>query len=275
MDGDGGSAGRAEATDGDDLYGYVDEEGELEAAQRDVKRIKEIYIFPFGCVVFWNFNERTERQILHEFERFSSTGAPMPINRLEMDVADFGFDDDDADISLTTVRDVMDRLTVSHVWSRSVKLQVFEERVDACIEKTKRLPITMAKGADWYLSQTEMNQLIGYLLLEKRALNLDMQVGMHDTPDFIYVNGYDHLEERYWRVADQLDLAKRANVLNQRLDILKDLTHLIKREMEFSALKRLELVVACLILFQIIVYLVWQIMLKDLFHVIDGGPISM
>lgn len=119
-----------------------------------------------------------------------------------------------------------------------------------------------------------MNKIIGYLLLEKRALNLDMDVGTGDTPDFIFFEA-PALESLYWQHADVLELRKRADVLNQRLDILRDLTKLIKGEMEFESLKYLELVVCGLVLFQLIVFLLWQLLLKDLLHLIEGEDLAL
>lgn len=178
-------------------------------------------------------------------------------------------------LSICGFSDKWERLTIGHAWARSVKVQVFEERVDACITQTKHLPRTMAIGQKWSLSKAEMNKIIGYLLLEKRALNLDLDVGTGDTPDFIFFEA-PSLEKLFWQHADFLELRKRADVLNQRLDILRDLTKLIKGEMEFESLKLLELVVCGLVLFQLIVFLFWQIFLKDILRLPLGhGDVSL
>ena len=94
------------------------------------------------------------------------------------------------------------------------------------------------------------------------------------NPDFIFFEA-PALEQLYWQHADLLELRKRANVLNQRLDILRDLTRLIKGEMEFDSLKRLELVVCALVLFQLIVFLLWEMLLKDILHLVSGEDVSL
>jgi uncharacterized Rmd1/YagE family protein len=149
-----------------------------------IKRMKEAYFFPFGSVVFFNFSLRSELQILHWL---SCAGHliqkwPAPINAWEVDSAEIGTVlDDEAVVQLVT-SDMWERLTIAHTWARSVKVQVFEERVDACITQTKHLPRTMAAGLRPTLSSADLNRIIGYLLLEKRALNLDLDVGTLDTP---------------------------------------------------------------------------------------------
>jgi uncharacterized Rmd1/YagE family protein len=236
-----------------------------------IRGIREAYFFPFGSVVFFNFSQSNELKILHwlSVEGYLKQGWPAPINAWESDSAELGsINDEDATVQLVT-SDVWERLTIAHVWSRSVKVQVFEERVYACITETKHLPRTMAAGRKWTISGMDLNRIIGYLMLEKCQLNLDMDVGTNDTPDFIFFEA-PALEQLYWQHADLLEIRKRANVLNQRLDILHNLTNLIKSEMEFGSLKRLELVVCGLVLFQLIVFLLWQMLLKDILHLVSG-----
>ncbi len=274
-------------TDEDDDVASLSSQGRsataAEAAAADqvvssdrIKRMKEAYFFPFGSVVFFNFSLRSELQILHWLSCANHLIQkwPAPINAWEVDSAEIGTVlDDEAVVQLVT-SDMWERLTIAHTWARSVKVQVFEERVDACITQTKHLPRTMAAGLRPTLSSADLNRIIGYLLLEKRALNLDLDVGTLDTPDFIFFEA-PALEQLYWQHADLLELRKRANVLNQRLDILRDLTRLIKGEMEFDSLKRLELVVCALVLFQLIVFLLWEMLLKDILHLVSGEDVSL
>lgn len=96
-----------------------------------------------------------------------------------------------------------------------------------------------------------------------------MDVADLASPDFIFFEA-PALESLYWKHNDLLEIRKRASVLNQRLQILHDLTNLIRSEREFESLKRLELVVCALVLFQIIVFLLWQMLLKDILHLVSG-----
>jgi hypothetical protein len=45
--------------------------------------------------------------------------------------------------------------------------------------------------------------------------------------------------------------------------------------MEFDSLKRLELVVCALVLFQLIVFLLWEMLLKDILHLVSGEDVSL
>lgn len=60
-------------------------------------------------------------------------------------------------------------------------------------------------------------------------------------------------------------------MLNQRLDILRDLSQLIKSEMEFDSLKRLEWVVVGLIVFQLVVFVFYGMLIKDILGLMNPG----
>lgn len=65
--------------------------------------------------------------------------------------------DFEPDCIVAFVSDMWERLTIGHAWARSVKVQVFEERVEACITQTKHLPRTMALGQKWCVVHVEMH----------------------------------------------------------------------------------------------------------------------
>ena len=155
-------------------------------------------------------------------------------------------------------------MLTAHCWSRSVKLQLFEFRVSECIENAAKV-----------LTMKDLNQLLGYLHLETQALNVSLDVGVGDTPDFIYYDAPE-LEEEYWALGRLLELNKRSKLLNQRLDLLKKNSHSGKSDLEYSDLKRLEWIVIWLILFQLVLYVVWEILVKNIFHLLsDTSPLSL
>lgn len=54
--------------------------------------------------------------------------------------------------------------------AQSSKLDVFEERVEETIQKTKHIPLELAETGSINYSQKDISKLIGRLFIEVRAL---------------------------------------------------------------------------------------------------------
>ena len=74
----------------------------------------------------------------------------------------------------------------------------------------------------------------------------------------------------YGAFCKYLDLPNRINILNKRLDILRELLNVLETQLDNSHSTKLELIVIALIIVEVVLQ-VLEIALNDLFHVGSGG----
>lgn len=89
------------------------------------------------------------------------------------------------------------------------------------------------------------------------------QLPKSPTPLFLPPNSYGAF-------CKYLDLPNRINILNKRLDILRELLNVLETQLDNSHSTKLELIVIALIIVEVVLQ-VLEIALNDLFHVGGGG----
>lgn len=208
----------------------------------------DIFIFHFGCVVFWGFEESEELDFLKYLKGFEINPLPSP----EFD--EFSYT---TGSSLRMSRDEvslpfpssMNKLAVSYAIAQSVKLTIFESRIRTTIEETKKMPQEMVRKGKIVLSRSKIAKAIGQLFLERNSINLHTDI--LDTPEIFWE--YPESEPPYRMIANYLDLTPRVNVLNQRLNIVKELLEMLVNELNHRHSSRLEWIIIALIFIEIII----------------------
>jgi len=142
-------------------------------------------------------------------------------------------------------------LTVSHGFAQSVKLGAFENTISSSFEKTRHIPVNLATKGKIPLSRKEIRKKMGALFLDRSSINLHTDV--LDTPEFFWE--HPELEPVYLDVANELDIETRGQVLNQRLDVLRELFEMLGNELNHQHSSRLEWIIIWLILIEVIVTL--------------------
>jgi uncharacterized Rmd1/YagE family protein len=224
--------------------------------------VKEIFIFEFGAVVFWGFSSGEEKEFLNLIRQFVSKG-PIP------EAESIANEDDMAFITtpiieapaLAIANDVLtlpedtnakQRLALSFAIGQSTVLAVFESRVEAKVADYKYIPETLAQSGKIKLPSGKIGTMIGEIFVIRHDLNLHTDI--LDTPDFFWE------EEKYapdykimWRY---LEMSGRVEVLNKRLDMLKELLDVLQQQMENAHASKLEWIVIWLILIEVIIEVV-------------------
>ncbi len=226
---------------------------------KDEKGVKrDIFYFIYGVVVFWGFTDEEEKQQLTILKRFEKE----PLPRAEIDEFSFSYGDkmkiEDDEIVLQK-KDPLTKLSISYAIGQSVKLTVFEEVILRTIEHSKQIPKNLAIRGKIPLSRKETSQKMGELFLERNYINLHSEI--LDTPEFFW--SHADLEPFYRRVAHYLDVNKRVDLLNRRLNLLHELFEILSNEINHQQSSRLEWTIIILILIEIVLAL-----LRDLFHLI-------
>ena len=154
-------------------------------------KFAEMFIFSYGVVVFWNFTERQEKDVLADLT-FSSTldpktnmSAPLalatnPLAEEDFETEDFHFEYN-SEISrprvyndMITLRsgDHMIKLAISHAIAQSTKLSFFEENMAAQMEEAKDVPRRLAYTGQLGLKREEVVKILGGLFKSRVEVNL-------------------------------------------------------------------------------------------------------
>lgn len=157
----------------------------------DAYRFAEMFIFSYGVVVFWNFTERQEKDVLADFA-FATIVDPAthvvspvslttnPLDEEDFETEEFHFEYNN-EISrprvyndMITLRsgDHMIKLAISHAIAQSTKLSFFEETMAAQMEAAKDVPGRLAKTGELGLKREEVIKLLGGLFKSRVEVNL-------------------------------------------------------------------------------------------------------
>jgi uncharacterized Rmd1/YagE family protein len=231
----------------------------IHSQPKDEKGIKkDIYYLPYGVVVFWGFSEEEEKSALSSMKKFEKE----PLARPEVDEFSFSYGDklkiEDDEIVLHK-KDSLTKLAISCAIGQSVKLTVFEETVTRTIEHSKQIPKDLAIRGKIPLSRRETSRKMGELFLERNYINLHTEI--LDTPEFFWE--HSELEPFYRRVFYYLDVGKRVEILNRRLNLMHELYEILGNEINHQQSSRLEMTIIILIVIEVVLAL-----LRDLFHLI-------
>eukprot|EP01069_Polyplicarium_translucidae_P012598 Polyplicarium_translucidae@DN5377_c0_g1_i1.p1 len=242
----------------------------------DVLRINEVYsdvlfcdafaakrlcfIFKFGSIIGWDFtlNERTAMR--SSLRRYLVD--PLPPTRVEEDDMNYIRADRRA-IKQDTIHlvtdEIFERLAYSYAFAQSAKLSFFETEVDNTIDRTRKIPESLARTGTIEEKRPEISRRIGELFTSRFYINLHTDI--LDTPDIFWE--FDEFSDHYSACRSFLEIPKRVDILNQRLDIIKDLYDMLNSELSIQHGHRLEWIVIWLICIEVVIEIVWNIILKD------------
>ncbi|CEG45045.1 Uncharacterized conserved protein [Plasmopara halstedii] len=220
---------------------------------------KDAFYFATGCAVFWGLTRAEEQAHLVALGAFSVG----PVKQVEVEDMDYTYGDaslicNDA-ITLRSNR-ASEKLAISFAMAQSSKLDVFEERVEETIRATKHVPQNLAATGSIQYSQSDISKLIGRLFIERSDVNLNSD--MLDEPDFFWED--DEYEPLYKKVMKYLSVDNRVQILNTRLDILRELLDVLSQQLAHQHDTKLEMIVIWLIVAEVAVQVVWNILIKDI-----------
>lgn len=217
---------------------------------------KEIYVFNFGAVVFWGYPRGEEAAMLAEIRKFIVKGEldSMEFNRCEDDMA---FVVSPTETSITIANDVIScpgdvdiksRLAVSFAIAQSAVLALFEGRIDGKVQEYKYIPENLAMSGRVKLPQKKLGNMIGDVLAIRHDVNLNTEI--MSTPDFFWRE--DDAVVIYRMTMKYLEMENRTEVLNTRLNMLKDLLVVLQQQSESVLAVQLEWIVIWLIVVSIV-----------------------
>jgi uncharacterized Rmd1/YagE family protein len=146
----------------------------------------EMFVFSYGVVVFWNFTERQEKDILADLT-FSSSGTGTQISLATLPLAEEDFETEEFHFEYSTEisrprvyndmitlrsRDHMIKLAISHGIAQSTKLCFFEEAMSKEMTEAKDVPRRLAMTGKLGMKRDEVFRILGRLFKSRVEVNL-------------------------------------------------------------------------------------------------------
>ena len=150
----------------------------------DATTFGEMFVFSYGVVVFWNFTERQEKDILADIT-FSEHETGISLVSRPQDEEDFEMEELHFEYSplierprvfndMITLRsgDHMIKLAMSHAIAQSTKLSFFEERMSQTMLDAQHAPKHLALTGQLGLTRKQVLMILGRLFQSRVDVNL-------------------------------------------------------------------------------------------------------
>ncbi|PSR87165.1 hypothetical protein BD289DRAFT_242504 [Coniella lustricola] len=229
----------------------------------DAKNFAEMFVFAYGVVVFWNFTERQEKDILGdlnfaESERGGSLVVrPFEPNDYETEEFHFEYSADlkhprifNDMITLLPRSDHMVKLGISHAVAQSTKLCSFEERMSETMQEALPVPKTMATTGNLNMGRDEIVKILGRLFKSRVDINLSSNI--LPVPNFFW-ESEPTLHPLYMAIRDYLEIDPRIKVLNERCRVFLDLAEILSDTVADAKMSVITWIVIILIVISIVV----------------------
>lgn len=244
------------------LANFFKRKGYFTRLSRDVlqvsnlKRPGDIFFFNHGCMVAWGFKKSFEEKLLANIKDFSI----QPLSMIEVDHFSYHYGEEFSidtherlrlDIITLDSDDPQIKLAISYGLAQSVKLEAFEEAIQDAVRKNNNLPEEIAMYGVISLSRRAIFKRIGEIFLARSSINLSSEY--LDVPEFFWRN--PSLESFYITTMKFLDIPSRVQALNQKLDVLQELLHILNGQVQHRHSSLLESIIILLIAVEIIISL--------------------
>ncbi|KAH8679956.1 hypothetical protein BGZ60DRAFT_401014 [Tricladium varicosporioides] len=228
----------------------------------DASTFAEMFVFSYGVVVFWNFTDRQEKDILADLT-FSEHETGITLVSQPLDEDDFETEELHFEYSplverprvfndMITLRsgDHMIKLAMSHAIAQSTKLSFFEERMSQTMLDAQHVPKHLALTGKLGMSRTEIVKILGRLFKSRVDVNLSSNI--LDNPNFFW-DSEPTLYPLYTAVREYLEITARTKVLNERCRVFLDLAEILSDSVADTKMSTITWIIIVLIVVSIAV----------------------
>lgn len=224
----------------------------------------EAFIFNFGCAVFWGEESANERKIIADLERYASRKSEDYATescyfKVDYDTPSIVIEEEDL-IILDDDSPIM-KLAVSFALAQSAKLSFFEEAVEETINANRDIPEQLMNSGKILLSRKALSKKVGELFVKKSSVNLFSYI--LDTPDFFWRR--PKYEPFYQMCAKFMDISLRVEILNQKLEVIREMYGILSSELQHIHTSRLEIIIIFLIALEVLI-----VISKEVIHYFFG-----
>ena len=206
------------------------------------------FVFDYGVCVLWRYDYESEKRLIDILLKY----AVNPLGNFIEEELEYN---NNLEEGIRIRHDLIEMdnaselicQSLSHALAQSTKLAFFEASIEETIKKTKYIPEALAKKGSITLNRTKLAKERGRVYLEKSHIIL--QFNLLDTPEFIWE--YPELEHYYLALSRYLEIAPRATVLKNRLEVIQELLEMMADEQKHSHSSMLEWIIIILIAIEI------------------------
>ncbi|ODV73681.1 Rmd8p [Cyberlindnera jadinii NRRL Y-1542] len=215
----------------------MEEAPQLAKSVEMIKHHAEMFIFQYGVVVFWNFTEVQEKNILgdiafarNENDRNQLVIRPLDENDIETEQFHFEYDMDTErprifnDMITLRSGDHLIKLTMSHAIAQSTKLSRFESRISPILYSVSKLPKRLALTGKLGLKREQLIKKSGKLF--KLRVDVNLSSSVLDTPEFFW-SFEPSLHPLYNATREYLEIDQRVEVLNDRCKVFLEFIDIV------------------------------------------------
>ncbi|RQM05879.1 hypothetical protein DH86_00002194, partial [Scytalidium sp. 3C] len=228
----------------------------------DATQYAEMFVFSYGVVVFWNFTEHQEKDILADLT-FSEHNTGISLVSRPLDEDDFETEELHFEYSpsverprvfndMITLRsgDHMIKLAISHAIAQSTKLSYFEEKMSETMLDAQYVPKRLALTGQLGMSRKEIVRILGRLFKSRVDVNLSSNI--LDVPNFFW-DSEPTLHPLYFAIREYLEIAPRIKVLNERCRVFLDLAEILSDNIADAKMSNITWIIIILIIISIAV----------------------
>ncbi|CCH44343.1 Sad1-interacting factor 3 [Wickerhamomyces ciferrii] len=231
--------------------------------QEMIKHHAEMFIFNYGVVVFWNFTEIQEKNILGDisFARNESDTKQLvirPIDEHDIEKEQFHFEYDTEterpriynDMITLRSGDHLIKLTMSHAIAQSTKLCRFESRITPILYSVSKLPKRLALTGKLGLKREHLIKKSGKLF--KLRVDVNLSSNVLDTPEFFWTFE-PSLHPLYNAVKEYLEIDQRVEVLNDRCKVFLEFIDIVADSVAEKNMTRITYMIITIFFLSVIV----------------------
>ncbi|EPE03549.1 sad1-interacting factor 3 [Ophiostoma piceae UAMH 11346] len=255
----------------------------------EAKHFAELFVFSYGVVVFWNFTEHQEKDILADLSFATDETTPTkkglaskgeavvsgdavhkpstggqslvtrPLDEAEFETEEFHFEYSASVqrprvfndmITLLPRSDHMVKLTISHAIAQSTKLCFFEEKMSETMQNAQHVPKQLALTGELNMSRTEIVKILGRLF--KNRVDINLSSNILDVPNFFW-DAEPTLHPLYVAIREYLEIDQRIQVLNERCRVFLDLAEILANNVADAKMSYITWIIIILIVLSILV----------------------
>ncbi|KAF3986990.1 hypothetical protein FT663_04638 [Candidozyma haemuli var. vulneris] len=226
-------------------------------AQAEVsKHHAEMFVLEYGIIVFWNFTEIHEKNILADLAFSPVPILVNPISDHEIETEEFHFEYDSSvqrpriynDMITLRSADHLIKLTMSYALAQSTKLCLFESRMVYSLQSISKLPKKLALTGKLGLKRQQLLKKSGKLF--KLRVDVNLSSSILDTPDFFW-SLEPALHPLYNAVREYLEIEQRVSVLNDRCKVFLEFSNIISDSINESNTSRITTMIIIIIVISV------------------------
>ncbi|KAK9489843.1 hypothetical protein V1508DRAFT_435426 [Lipomyces doorenjongii] len=233
-----------------------------------LQRQAELFVFAYGVMVFWNFTETQERDILADITFADSDNNLGMITKTipegDRETEEFSFEYSRTSKSPRISNDVMTlravggnadikhKLTMSHGIAQSTKLSYFETKMEnITMMELESVPKHLAlQGSLGKLTREDIMKIEGSLF--KLRVDVNLSSSVLDVPEFFW-DEEPEMHAFYTAVREYLEIKQRIKVLNQRCKVFLDLADILADSIAETNMSRITWIIIGLIVVSLMV----------------------